>query len=89
LSLNGSVNIEFEKQRLRISCLFQILLNDIPSRNEITVGMMVQKVQKQDQRTGNLTDGKVKKILTSSYFHPCGIKVELDGEKIGPVQKII
>jgi uncharacterized repeat protein (TIGR03833 family) len=51
--------------------------------------MMVQIVQKQDQRTGNLTDGKVKKILTSSNFHPHGIKVELDSGKIGRVQKII
>ena len=51
--------------------------------------MMVQIVQKQDQRTGNLTDGKVKRILTSSNFHPYGIKVELDGGKIGRVQKII
>jgi len=51
--------------------------------------MMVQIVQKQDQRTGNLTDGKVKRILTSSNFHPHGIKVELDGGKIGRVQNII
>jgi len=51
--------------------------------------MMVQIVQKQDQRTGNLTDGKVKRILTLSNFHPHGIKVELDGGKIGRVQKII
>jgi len=77
------------KQRLRISYLFQILLNNTPSRKKITVGMMVQIVQKQDQRTGNLTNGKVKRILTSSNFHPYGIKVELDGGKIGRVQKII
>ena len=65
------------------------MLNDTPSRNKIDVGMMVQIVQKHDQRTGNLTDGKVKRILTSSNFHPHGIKVELDGGKIGRVQKII
>ena len=69
--------------------MYQILLNDMPSRNKIAVGMMVQIVQKQDQRTGNLTDGKVKRILTLSNFHPHGIKVELDGGKIGRVQKII
>jgi len=69
--------------------LHQKLLNDKPSRNRITIGMMVQIVQKQDQRTGNLTDGKVKRILTSSNFHPHGIKVELDGGKIGRVQNII
>ena len=50
---------------------------------------MVQIVQKQDQRTGVLTDGKVKRILTSSNVHPYGIKVELDGGKIGRVQNLI
>ena len=60
-----------------------------PPRNKLTVGMMVQIVQKHDQRTGNLTDGKVKRILTSSHFHPHGIKVELDSGKIGRVQNII
>jgi uncharacterized repeat protein (TIGR03833 family) len=51
--------------------------------------MNVQIVQKQDQRTGNLTDGIVKRILTSSNFHPHGIKVELDSGEIGRVQNII
>lgn len=60
-----------------------------PPRNKLTVGMRVQIVQKHDQRTGNLTDGKVKRILTSSHFHPHGIKVELDSGKIGRVQNII
>ncbi|MEX0861440.1 YwbE family protein [Nitrosopumilus sp.] len=64
-------------------------MNEIPSRNQITIGMMVQIVQKQDQRTGNLTDGKVKRILTSSNFHPHGIKVELDGGKIGRVRNLL
>jgi len=50
---------------------------------------MVQIVQKQDQRTGNLTKGIIKRILTSSNFHPHGIKVELDNGKIGRVQNII
>ena len=45
-------------------------------------------IQKQDQRSGNLTDGIVKRILTSSASHPHGIKVELDSGKIGRVQKI-
>ena len=69
--------------------MYQTLLNDMPLRDKITIGMMVQIVQKQDQRTRNLTDGKVKRILTSSNFHSHGIKVELDGEKIGRVQNII
>jgi uncharacterized repeat protein (TIGR03833 family) len=67
---------------------FRILLNDIPSRHKISIGIMVQIVQKQDQRTGKLTEGKVKRILTSSQVHPHGIKVELDTGKIGRVQKI-
>ncbi len=77
------------KQRFRIFQFCQILLNGITSRNKITIGMMVQIVQKQDQGTGNLTDGKVKRILTSSNFHPHGIKVELDGGKIGRVKNIL
>ena len=51
--------------------------------------MNVQIVQKHDQHTGALTDGKVRKILTSSNFHPHGIKVELDSGEIGRVQNII
>ena len=51
--------------------------------------MMVQIILKQDQKTRNLTDGTVKKILTSSITHPHGIKVELNDGKIGRVQKII
>ena len=64
------------------------LLNEIPSRDKISIGVIVQIVQKQDQRTGNLTEGKVKRILTSSQFHPHGIKVELENGKIGRIQKI-
>ena len=63
-------------------------MNDIPSRDKISIGVIVQIVQKQDQRTGNLTEGKVKRILTSSQFHPHGIKVELENGKIGRIQKI-
>ena len=64
-------------------------MKDVPSRDKISIGVIVQIVQKQDQRTGNLTEGKVKRILTSSQFHPHGIKVELEGGKIGRVQKIV
>jgi len=49
---------------------------------------MVKIIQKQDQQTGKLTEGIVKKILTSSSFHPHGIKVELESGKIGRVQII-
>ncbi|MDH3502158.1 MAG: YwbE family protein [Nitrosopumilus sp.] len=60
-----------------------------PSRDKIKIGILVQIVQKQDQRTGKLTEGKVKRILTSSDSHPHGIKVELDNGKIGRVQNIL
>jgi uncharacterized repeat protein (TIGR03833 family) len=66
----------------------RISLNKIPSRDKISIGVIVQIVQKQDQRTGNLTEGKVKRILTSSQFHPHGIKVELENGKVGRIQKI-
>ena len=64
-------------------------MNTIPSRTKIKVGLNVQIIQKQDQRSGNLTEGTVKRILTSSSFHPHGIKVELDDGKVGRVQNII
>lgn len=76
-------------QRFRIQHQYQRSLNGIPSRDKIKIGITVQIVQKQDQRTGNLTEGIVKRILTSSNFHPHGIKVELDNGKIGRVQNII
>ena len=76
------------KQRFRINHQYQTSLNIIPSRDKIKIGVKVQIVQKQDQRTGNLTEGIVKRILTSSNFHPHGIKVELDNGKIGRVQNI-
>ena len=63
-------------------------MNSIPSRNKIKIGSSVQIVQKQDQRSGNLTQGIVKRILTSSSSHPHGIKVELDNGKIGRVQSL-
>lgn len=64
-------------------------MNRIPSRDKIKVGIKVKIIQKQDQRTGNLTEGMVNRILTSNKFHPHGIKVELTNGKVGRVQKII
>jgi len=64
-------------------------LGVVPSRNKIKIGVMVQIVQKHDQRTGDLTEGIVKRILTSSNFHPHGIKVELENGIIGRVQNIL
>jgi len=64
-------------------------LNSTPSRDKIKIRTKVQIIQKQDQHTGNLTEGMVKRILTSGNFHPHGIKVELTDGRIGRVQKII
>ena len=58
------------------------------TRDKITPGIVVQIVQKQDQRSGKLTQGTVKRILTSSNFHPHGIKVELDSGLIGRIQSV-
>jgi uncharacterized repeat protein (TIGR03833 family) len=58
------------------------------TRDKITPGIIVQIVQKQDQRSGKLTEGTVKRILTSSNFHPHGIKVELNSGLIGRVQSV-
>lgn len=61
---------------------------DKPPRDKIQIGSNVRIVQKQDQRTGRLTEGTVRRILTSSPHHPHGIKVELEGGKIGRVQSM-
>lgn len=63
-------------------------MDKVPSRDKIRIGTSVMVVQKQDQRTGALTEGIVRRILTSSAFHPHGIKVELEDGKVGRVQKI-
>jgi uncharacterized repeat protein (TIGR03833 family) len=58
-------------------------------RSNITKGAEVLIVLKRDQRTGKLTRGKVKDILTRSAKHPRGIKVRLEGGKIGRVREIV
>lgn len=60
-----------------------------PKRSEIKPGMRVQIVEKQNQRTGALTEGIVARILTSSPTHPHGIKVMLEDGKVGRVQAIV
>ncbi len=58
-------------------------------RNSISPGNRVEVVQKQDQRTGALTEGTVDRILTSSSFHPHGIKVRLTDGTVGRVKSIL
>jgi uncharacterized repeat protein (TIGR03833 family) len=57
-------------------------------RTEIKVGMRVKVIQKQDQRTGRLSEGVVQDILTNSSVHPHGIKVRLQGGIVGRVKEI-
>jgi len=58
------------------------------NRSNIKAGALVQVVQKQDQRTGKLTEGVVKDILTKSSTHPHGIKVRLTSGVVGRVKKV-
>jgi uncharacterized repeat protein (TIGR03833 family) len=59
------------------------------NRSAIKPGIRVQVVQKKDQRTGKLTEGVVKDILTKSATHPHGIKVRLESGIVGRVKEII
>jgi uncharacterized repeat protein (TIGR03833 family) len=59
------------------------------TRANIRPGLRVRVVEKQNQRTGKLTDGTVQKILTNSPDHPHGIKVMLDNGIVGRVKEIL
>lgn len=56
-------------------------------RKNIKIGSEVEIVQKHHQRTGQLTEGIVKRILTNSQSHPHGIKVMLETGEVGRVKK--
>ncbi|MFA6598265.1 MAG: YwbE family protein [Ignavibacteriaceae bacterium] len=58
-------------------------------RANIKPGMYVAIVLKEDQHTGELTEGIVKNILTNSSKHPHGIKVRLETGEVGRVKKIL
>jgi len=59
------------------------------NRNMIRAGLKVRVVMKADQRSGKLTEGVIKDILTRSPHHPHGIKVRLESGKVGRVKEII
>ncbi len=59
------------------------------NRSNIKPGIRVKIVLKQDQRTGKLTEGIVKNILTKSPNHPHGIKVRLESGEVGRVKEIL
>ncbi|WP_342804671.1 YwbE family protein [Alteromonas sp. M12] len=62
---------------------------DGSKRENIKIGSKVAIVLKQDQRSGNLTQGVVSTILTKSSNHPHGIKVRLDDGQVGRVKQIL
>lgn len=57
-------------------------------RSDISIGASVKVVQKQDQRSGKLTEGTVSKILTKSPNHHHGIKVMLSDGRVGRIKEI-
>lgn len=61
---------------------------DGKNRSNIKLGSKVKVVQKQHQRSGELTSGVVAKILTNSPTHPHGIKVRLENGIVGRVKEI-
>jgi uncharacterized repeat protein (TIGR03833 family) len=58
-------------------------------RKDVAKGATVDIVMKKDQRTGRLTRGVVKNVLTNSNFHPHGIKVRLSDGRVGRVKAIL
>lgn len=65
----------------------KIIMNGT-NRSDIKIGLQVSIVLKQDQRSGKLTEGVVKNILTKSPRHPHGIKVRLESGAVGRVKTI-
>ncbi|WLR56980.1 YwbE family protein [Mesobacillus subterraneus] len=59
------------------------------NRNDIKPGLKVNIVLKGDQKTGKLTQGIVKDLLTNSSTHPHGIKVRLEDGQVGRVKEIL
>jgi uncharacterized repeat protein (TIGR03833 family) len=59
------------------------------TRADIRPGLRVRVVEKQNQRSGKLTEGIVQRILTKSPDHPHGIKVMLDNGIVGRVKEIV
>ncbi len=60
-----------------------------PNKKELSPGAKVLIIQKQDQRTGKLTEGIVADVLTKSPSHPHGIKVRLETGEVGRVQEVM
>ena len=76
----GKENRDVPKKKVR-------LMNGT-KREDLKPGMLVKIVLKENQRTGELTEGYVKDILTKSSKHPHGIKVRLETGEVGRVKEI-
>lgn len=59
------------------------------NRSDVYPGLLVEIILKKDQRTGKLTEGIVKDLLTSAPYHSRGIKVRLEDGQVGRVANII
>ena len=59
------------------------------NRADVKTGMQAKIVLKENQRTGELTEGIVKDILTKSSKHPHGIKVRLEAGEVGRIKEIV
>lgn len=59
------------------------------NRKDLRVGQKVMVVLKQDQRSGDLTEGMISRFLTKSPTHPHGIKVMLKDGLVGRVKEIV
>ena len=62
---------------------------NVTHQGKVKPGMQVRIVLKKDQRSGKLTEGIVKDILTKSPTHTHGIKVRLEKGEIGRVKEIL
>jgi uncharacterized repeat protein (TIGR03833 family) len=62
---------------------------DIIKRSELKIGSRVRIEQKRDQKTGKLTEGTIKDILTRSASHSHGIKVRLESGLVGRVKELV
>ena len=77
------MTLEYDDRKDEVSSM-----NDI-DRVNIKPGLRVSIILKKDQRSGKLTEGIVKDILTKSPAHPHGIKVRLESGQVGRIKEII
>lgn len=61
----------------------------VPQRKELAPGVRVRIILKKDQRTGKLTEGIIRDLLTKKPVHTRGIKVRLADGQVGRVQEIV